>query len=44
MCTRFVEKTWRSVRRNARHVDFETDAPLADVAEAIYDRGGYQIP
>lgn len=40
MCSRFIEKTWRRVRRNARRVDFETDAPLA---EAIYDRGGYQI-
>lgn len=44
MCSRFVEATWRRVRRNARAVDFEVDATLTDIAEAIYDRGGYQVP
>ena len=44
MCSRFVEKTWRRVRRNAQRVDFETDAPLTGIAETLYERGGYRIP
>jgi acyl-CoA dehydrogenase family protein 9 len=44
MCNRFVEKAWRRVRRNAHRVDFETDAPLADIARAVYERGGYRVP
>ena len=44
MCARFVEKTWRRVRRNARRVDFEVDAPLSDIAKAIYAEGGYRVP
>jgi alkylation response protein AidB-like acyl-CoA dehydrogenase len=44
MCTRFVDKTWRRVRRNAQRVDFETDAPLTAIAETLYERGGYRVP
>ena len=44
MCARFVDRTWRRVRRNARRVDFESDAPLADIANAIYEQGGYRVP
>jgi len=44
MCARFVETTWRRVRRNAKRVDFETDAPLSEIAKAVYDRGGYRVP
>jgi acyl-CoA dehydrogenase family protein 9 len=44
MCHRFVEKTWRRVRRNAQRVDFETDAPLTDIARAVYEREGYRVP
>jgi acyl-CoA dehydrogenase family protein 9 len=44
MCTRFVDKTSRRVRRNAQRIDFETDAPLTEIARAVYERGGYRVP
>jgi acyl-CoA dehydrogenase family protein 9 len=40
MCDVFAERAWRRVRRNARRVDFEADAPLGDVARDLYKRGG----
>jgi len=43
LCTTFVETAWRRVRRNARAVDFEADAPLGKVALEVYERGGYQV-
>jgi acyl-CoA dehydrogenase family protein 9 len=43
MCATFVETAWRRVRRNARAVDFEADAPLGKVAREVYERGGYQV-
>jgi acyl-CoA dehydrogenase family protein 9 len=43
MCAHFIERTWRRVRRNSRRVDFETDAPLTDIAESIYSFDGYPI-
>ena len=43
LCTTFVETAWRRVRRNARGVDFEADAPLGKVALEVYERGGYQV-
>ncbi|MFQ5790209.1 MAG: acyl-CoA dehydrogenase family protein [Acidobacteriota bacterium] len=42
MCAAFVERAWRRVRRNARRVDFEADAPLGDIARETYARGGYR--
>ena len=44
MCDLFVERAWRRVRRNARRVDFEADAPLSDIARAVYEREGYRVP
>jgi acyl-CoA dehydrogenase family protein 9 len=44
MCNVFVERVWRRVRRNARRVDFEADAPLGDVAREVYERDGYRVP
>jgi acyl-CoA dehydrogenase family protein 9 len=43
MCKVFVERAWRRVRRNAKRVDFEADAPLGDVAHEVYELDGYRV-
>ena len=43
MCTHFVERTWCRAPRNSSRLDFETDAPLGEIAEAAYESGGYPI-
>jgi acyl-CoA dehydrogenase family protein 9 len=44
MCDLFVERAWRRVRRDARRVDFDSDAPLTGIARDVCEQGGYRVP